>query len=387
MTEPKIDAYIRTRLSVHAARTISHCYERLHLQHPGLSHYELLLKIVADLQEFVSGVSGQWAERLSRLRESILRQPHITLGDLAFQLGLTECNVSESALGEETASMLRKALETEIVKILGYMPESSEISLLKRRLRDADLQTEMGYRRYLKSTFGVDKPLGQPQFSLENAVLRSRQEWGSAAEQVLRLGLPSHFQPEKNWDTLAALDNILRRTDKTAVILDAGAELYSVMLPCLFLYGYRNLAGINLVFDQPLRLGGILYEPGNITKTTYSDSTFDAITCLSVVEHGVDLEAYFREAARILKVGGVLITSTDYYASLIDTNGATAYGVPVHIFTQDEIVVALDTAKEFGLELTCPINLQCKDKAVKWAEFDLNYTFIISTLEKKVTQH
>jgi hypothetical protein len=62
-------------------------------------------------------------------------------------------------------------LETEIIKTLGYMPESSEVSLLKRRLRDADLQTEMGYRRYLKSTFGVDKPLGQPQFSLENAVL------------------------------------------------------------------------------------------------------------------------------------------------------------------------------------------------------------------------
>ena len=82
----------------------------------------------------------------------------------------------------------------------------------------------------------------------------------------------------------------------------------------------------------------IHYEPGDATDTRFDTESFDAITCLSVVEHGVDLDGYFREAARILKPGGALVTSTDYFPDPVDTAGKHAYGVPVKIFDRDEIV-------------------------------------------------
>jgi len=40
---------------------------------------------------------------------------------------------------------------------------------------------------------------------------------------------------------------------------------------------------------------------------------FDYITSLSVIEHGVNIQNYFKEMNRILKKGGVLLTSSDYW--------------------------------------------------------------------------
>ena len=82
---------------------------------------------------------------------------------------------------------------------------------------------------------------------------------------------------------------------------------------------------------------GSTTSPATRPETRFDPETFDVVTCLSVVEHGVDLDGYFREAARILKPGGALVTSTDYYPDPIDTAGKHAYGVPVKIFNRAEI--------------------------------------------------
>lgn len=254
---------------------------------------------------------------------------------------------------------------------------------LKAKLGDIILQTEIEYQFYLKYKRGVGKPSEYPRAPWRNAVLKTRQEWKDAVEQVKTLGLPLHPQAPKNWDSLAALDCILKRTNRTAHILDAGAVLFSVILPWLSLYGYRHLKGINLVFDRLVRRGPIGYEYGDITQTRFRKNTFDAITCLSVIEHGVNLEAYFKEMSRILKPNGILSTSTDYYVYSINVKGQMAYGVPIHIFSKDEIIAALSIAREFDLELTDAINLDCQKKVVRWKELDLDYTFLIFTLQKK----
>lgn len=253
---------------------------------------------------------------------------------------------------------------------------------VKRRLRNLVLQTNKGYRLTLKKEYGVEGPRGYPNAPWENAVLKTHEEQESAIEQVKKIGLPVSEDLSKTWDSLAALDCILRRTNKAAKIFDAGAELYSVILPWLFLYGYKNLWGINLVFESKIRRGPILYEYGDITKTNFKKNTFDAISCLSVIEHGVELHPYFKEMSRILKPNGVLITSTDYYETEVDTRAQEAYRVPIHVFTKEEIMAALDIAKGFNLELTGPINLKCQEKVIHWKKFRLDYTFIIFTLYK-----
>jgi len=71
----------------------------------------------------------------------------------------------------------------------------------------------------------------------------------------------------------------------------------------------------------------------DLTKTSFPERSFAAIASLSVVEHGVDLDAYLAEAARILRPGGLLFTSTDYWCEPIDTTAQTAYGHEVRIHT------------------------------------------------------
>jgi SAM-dependent methyltransferase len=244
------------------------------------------------------------------------------------------------------------------------------------------LTPEANFRLYLRYKYKAGNPHGYPVAPWHNAVLHTHQEVQDVIRQVQKLGLPLSDAVPKNWDSLAALDCILKETDTSARILDAGSELYSKILPWLFLYGYRHLIGNNLVFKRPLKRGPIQYEYGDITQTRFEDHTFDAITCLSVIEHGVDIRSFFEEAARLLKPGGILITSTDYYSEPIETHGLKAYGVSIHVFTKDEITAILNIAHECGLEPTGEIDLDCQDKPVTWREFDLEFTFVVFTLRR-----
>jgi len=122
--------------------------------------------------------------------------------------------------------------------------------------------------------------------------------------------------------------------------------------------------------------------PGDLTNTSFPAESFDAITCLSVIEHGVPLEAYFREMHRLLKPGGLLITSTDYYPTAIDTHGAVAHGSPIKVFSMPEIQSALALAKDIGLKPTGDLDLECKEKPIRWEPYGLEYSFVIFTLQK-----
>lgn len=262
--------------------------------------------------------------------------------------------------------------------------ESSMLLYTVKRLARITLgRTRFGAWWFWKRDHDVSTPDGSPEAPWWNAVLLSKGELGAATEQVTRLRLPIIEASSKNWDSLAALDLILKRTGRDARILDAGAETYSMILPWLAMYGYRNLRGCNLVFQKRTRLGPILYEYGDVTATPYPNTAFDAVTCLSVVEHGVNMEAYFREMARIVRPGGLLITSTDYYDTPVDTFGRSAYGVPIHVFAKAEMLDIFAIAERCGFELLSPIDLSCREKAVHWARHDLSYTYIIFSMIRR----
>jgi len=215
-----------------------------------------------------------------------------------------------------------------------------------------------------------------------NAVLRTEAEANAATAEIARLGLPSHPDQVKNWDTLAALSVVLSRTRPSDRILDAGAAYYSTLLPILARYRYTHLDACNLEFRQPKARGSIEFRYGDLTATDYPSGAFGSITCLSVIEHGVDLTAYFKEMARLLRPGGTLVTSTDYWSEPIDTTGLVAYDTPVRVFTPADITAGLEIAKSYGLEPTGPLDLSCQDRVVTWPRFGLRYTFVVFTLRK-----
>src|ERR1700674_1083405 len=238
-------------------------------------------------------------------------------------------------------------------------------------------------RWLFKRRSGVTGPHGLPAAPWANAVLQHQLQVAASLAQLRTLGLPPATDAPKNWDALAALDLILASTRRTARIFDAGGEHYSMILPWLWLYGYRNLIAGNLAFATRSTLGPIVYEHADITHTHYPDGFFDAVTCLSVIEHGVDLKRYFSEMARIIAPGGLLITSTDYWETPVDTRGQTAYGVPIHIFTRLEIEAALQLAQEAGFTALQEPDLKVTDRVVRWEKPDLRYTYAIISLRKE----
>jgi len=270
-------------------------------------------------------------------------------------------------------------------KLVPIMPHPLRTALrgIRDNIHDALFRSKYIYRLYLWSKCRSNGPKGLPKATWSNAVLKNHQEWQNAVKQLRTLELPPANSLPKNWDGLAALSAILTSTDLEAKILDAGAARYSVILPWLFLYGYRNLIGINPIFQRSFKRGPIRYECGDITQTSFENDTFDVITCMSVIEHGVNLDLYFKEVSRILKPKGLLITSTDYYCDPINTQDLIAYGVPIHIFCRDEISSALNIAMNYGLEMTGKIDLECQEKPVRWEQYDLDYTFLVFTLQKK----
>jgi SAM-dependent methyltransferase len=207
-------------------------------------------------------------------------------------------------------------------------------------------------------------------------VLRTADAWRAAVAQCRRLRLPLHHDRPKNWDALGAVATVLDGCGAAARVLDAGSARYSSVLPWLRLYGLTDLVGNNLEFGADVRREGVLFRYGDITATDFPDGRFDAVTCMSVVEHGVPVEAFLAETARILRPGGVLVLSTDYDADPPDTTGITMYGQPVHIFSPAQIRALVAQAGRHGLALLGDLALDHPERPVHWARTGLDYTFI-----------
>jgi SAM-dependent methyltransferase len=256
---------------------------------------------------------------------------------------------------------------------------------LRIDLENLACRSRLGYRAFLRLKHHAGDPKGRPRVDWQNTTLKTRSQWELALTQVRSLGLMEHADGCKNWDALAAVATILDNTTPASAVLDAGAEWYSPLLPSLFLYGYENLVGINLEFRNGAQRGPIHYEPGDLTRSQFLDNTFDAVACLSVIEHGVDVGAYFTEMHRILKPNGILITSTDYWPEPIDTGTARAYASPVTIFSENNLRSAVEVAQRCGFDPTGPIDFAAQERAVSWTRFGLEFTFVTFCLRKRTS--
>jgi hypothetical protein len=161
---------------------------------------------------------------------------------------------------------------------------------LRKRIENVLCRTEVGYRAYLRLTSGVRVPMGKPGPKWRNTVLKLRTDWETARSQVRGFGTVEKPDPPRNWHALSALAEILQRTGPSASVLDAGTEFYSPVLPSLPLCGCRGLIGIIPELKGPVRQGPIRYDPGNLAHTRFDGGRFDRITCLGIIEQGVDLD-------------------------------------------------------------------------------------------------
>ena len=237
-----------------------------------------------------------------------------------------------------------------------------------------------------------------------NSVLRTYSEVAVAKKGLRALNLFLHHDPTKSWDTYKMID-MISKADRNSFVLDVGCN-DSPILPMLKRLGFNNLYGCDLLLkprykfkfmntmyslyrkeykpvidmhhDKPLNL-----SIQNLEETNYQNNTFDFITSLSVIEHGVDVNKYFIEMSRILKKGGCLLTSTDYWPEkTINTKCVLSQGTPDKIFDRNEIEDLISIGEKSGLKLIEPMDYTHANKVVHSKQTGLDYTFIFFAMKK-----
>jgi SAM-dependent methyltransferase len=92
-----------------------------------------------------------------------------------------------------------------------------------------------------------------------------------------------------------------------------------------------------------------------------------------VIEHGVDVDKFLAEMARILAPGGLLFVSFDYWAEPVETHGQVAFGVPIFIFDRVHVETLIQAASRLGLAVAGHADLSCQEKVVHWTGMDFTF--------------
>jgi 2-polyprenyl-3-methyl-5-hydroxy-6-metoxy-1,4-benzoquinol methylase len=234
-------------------------------------------------------------------------------------------------------------------------------------------------------------------------VLRTSAELRDARERAHALGLCSVPDESKAWDNLFAVDAVREAgVGQEEPIADLGCRS-GILLTWLDQLGYRCLYGCDLRLPlPPLRSALATANMGTalrgaraylrhrsrlavapVEDTGFPGRAFAVVTAMSVIEHGVDTGRFLAEAARLLRPGGALIVSTDYWPHGIDTRGLKRFAQTQRgdrVFSTDDIQNFLREAEAYDLRLLGEPDLAAE---IPLIESDgLRYTFIVFQLTR-----
>lgn len=225
-------------------------------------------------------------------------------------------------------------------------------------------------------------------------VLQDQAQIAQARRDLVRLGMPSLEKTPwrallkalglgprmvvgdvvKSWDVLSTVELIRNNLKKDDPILDIGCYASEVLV-ALHTLGYSRLAGVDLnphLARMPFQ-ESIRYETADFMHTPFADASFQAITSISVMEHGFNAPALLKEMSRLLKVGGYFISSFDYWPDKIDTTDTRFFGMDWTIFSRDEVRQFVAEAARHGLRPAGDLLFEAKDAPI--AHGGKQYTF------------
>ena len=235
-------------------------------------------------------------------------------------------------------------------------------------------------------------------------VLTSQDDVRAAQSEAQRAGLCAVPETSKHWDNLIAVQAIREAgIAPDEPIVDLGCRS-GIMLTWLHQLGYRKLYGCDLRRPFPplkaafrrrqwrtvgagLRMYAAhrsRFQRSAVERTTFPGGTFAAVTCMSVIEHGVDTGAFFEEAARLLRPGGLLVLSTDYWPEGLDLGELKRFDEARgndRVFDREQVLDLCHTAGRHGLNLLGDPQLDVAEPTIESEGF--RYTFITLVLRRE----
>lgn len=193
-----------------------------------------------------------------------------------------------------------------------------------------------------------------------NEFLKSRSQIESATKWLKENGYTSHPISCKDFELKLIIERI-----SDSDLLDMGAD-GSFVLHNAIIKGIKGRkSGIDLMeVTGDNKAEGVEYFQGDLMATPFEDNYFDTIVSQSVIEHEVDLNKFAKETSRLLRSGGKLIVSFDYWPDHIDTMGVTLYGLKWNILDKGDVLQLIEDCKKNGLELSGEIDWTIGDKVI-----------------------
>lgn len=190
-----------------------------------------------------------------------------------------------------------------------------------------------------------------------------------------RLSVGDHV---KSWDVLRTLDFISERLPKDARILDLGAYCSEVPV-ALARMGYVGVHGVDLNPDvkRMPHADRVQYSVSDFMHTPFEAESFDAVTSISVIEHGYDPERLLAEAGRLLRSGGYFMASFDYWPEKIDTGNTRFFDMSWLIFSSQDVDHLLAVAQRHGLVPVGDLKPAAQERAIHCMGFDYTFGWLV----------
>lgn len=195
-----------------------------------------------------------------------------------------------------------------------------------------------------------------------NEILRDASLVRLSGKIVDHLGLirnTSPFGDYKNWDLVHVLTSL-----GDGNLLDMGVRDSWVLANSVRMGVKGEKWGLDVKeVKQSQRVPGCNYKITSLCNTGFRSGHFQTVTCLSVLEHAVDHIQFVSESSRILKKGGKLMTTFDYWPDRYPV-----YSNGWRLLCREDAENLIVIARQHGLHLNGPMNWEC-EKPVLWTHW------------------
>lgn len=198
-----------------------------------------------------------------------------------------------------------------------------------------------------------------------NKFLKTRQEIDEATKYLQDNGLVNSGISAKDWEVVQVLPYM-----KDGNWIDLGAD-GGVVLDNLVrkkINGFK--VGVDLAYHSEAIDFDILFHPGiqllkrDLMDTKFPDESFDFATSLSVLEHEVDFSKFAKEVSRLLKSGGHLFCSFDFWQPKPVYEKRKLYKLDWNILDEKDVLDLIDVLRENGLYLVGDIDWTLQDAVI-----------------------